>query len=275
VIPYFIKADSTEIQLGHDGYGIWRGSSNANITIYPRTIGGIIKPSYAIEKNLTLNAYMIPPSDTTRTRVEYFFHQLNEEIGAAEGSIRISGNTYEHVYTSGINPDFYITKDFIRYTIDFIVGNQDTNGEYAQKSVPDLYDLGRGRKLKFTTKMLDETERTFEFWHNVDNVRALEVDVAVQESGKDGKTGKIIRAGGFERISCQCWFTTFAENTRQTIEAYLFNMINGPLGQIGTFVVDAPGENTYNNCFLEGVSMGEELFRGARYELTFLTPLQC
>jgi len=275
MIPYFTNSDNEIIQLGHDGYGLWTGSSAPNVKTFPRTIGGIIKPSNQISKTVTANIYLVPPSGTTKTRVEYFQYQLNEELAKSPGTLLLSGNSYENVYVAGINFDPVITNNFLRYTIDFVLGDQDDGGVVNQLTAPDLYNFSRGRTLSFTTTQLDDEEKTFDFWHNVDSVRNLEVGISVLNSGKDGKEGKVIKSGGFEKISCACWFVTFNSDSRTSIEAYLYNMLNGPLGQVGTLVYNAPGNNTWNNCFLQGIRMGDELFAGARYELEFLTPLQC
>jgi len=275
MIPYFTNSDGEILQLGHDGYGVWNGSSSPNIKTFPRTIGGIIKPTNQISKNVTANIYLVPPSDTTKTTVEYFQYQLNEKLAKSPGTLSLSGNSYSNAYPVSTNFDPVITDGYIRYTIDFLLGDQDSCGVVNQLSTPDLYELGRGRSLSFTTTQLDDTENIFYFWHNVDSIRNLEMNITETNSGKDGKEGQVVKSGGFERIACECWFIMFDNETRTSIEAYLYNMINGPLGQVGTLIYNAPGDNTWNNCFLQNIRMDDKIFAGARYNLEFLTPLQC
>lgn len=261
--------------IATDAYLSMRGTSQPSVIIYPRTIGGILQESGVVQKNLTLHAYMVPPSNSTREDIEDYFHLLNEQIGSKEADLSVNDNVYLDANVSNIDYDRIIVDKFCRYTIDFELNNQngDTN-TIRQLSVPDLVNFSRGRKAVFTTEMEDGSSRSFTFWHNMDVVKPFNTEITVKISTNQlGVTGKVIRVGGFERIVCMCWIIGPDVHPRKNIESYFYNIINGPLGRIGTLVID--GTQTIEKCVLTEFSMDTTPQSSLRYELSFLASLQC
>ena len=59
---------------------------------------------------------------------------------------------------------------------------------------------------------------------------------------------------------------------RQTVGAYIYNYVNGPIGDIGTLYL---GGKTISNCLFTEVRLTELWPTSARYELQFIVSLQC
>lgn len=274
-----LDIDGEQITLGNDGYGIWDGSSSAEISKFARTVGGYIKPSKRVDKTVDINTYQIFPDNFTRVDVETFFNLLNDKIATKKVTMTLSGNVFPNCFVRGITYDQFYSDKWVKFNVDILVGNQDDGGIVRQIDTPEIFDFSRGRKASFHTRMEDGSVREFRFWHNIDSVRNLDVDITEVDGGRDGRSAKIVATGGMERIICDGWFVTFSNGTRKDIEAYLFNMINGPLGRVGTLCIEAPknviGQNVWQSIFLENISQGSDLFNGSRYTLTFLSPLQC
>jgi hypothetical protein len=262
-------------ELSTESYVTFRGSSQPHIIIYPRTIGGIIQESGIVEKSLKLHSYLVPPANSSREDIENFFHEMNERIGIKEATLTCNGNDYLKANVKSIDYDRIITDGFLKHTIDFELSDQNSESSVIrQLATPDLVNFSRGRKMAFTTIMEDGSERTFNFWHNVDVVKPFETDVSIKVSTNQlGTTGKVIRVGGFERNVCMCWIIGPDNDTRKNLEGYFYNIINGPLGRLGTLVID--GTQTINKALLTEFSMDEGPLASLHYEVTFLSSLQC
>jgi len=261
-------------QVATEGYGVLSGRSSPFVVLYPRTVGGILQESGVVTKRLNLRSYLIPPSTATRKTIEEYCNSLNEQIGTKEANLILNGNTYLNCNVENIDYDLEKVKNYIRYTIGFIIGDQNTGGSVRQLSVSDLLGFTRGRVMTFQSTLDDFTNRTFTFWHNTDKVRNFETQITVTYTDSFGGGSRIIRVGGFERIRCECWILGLDEGqlNRKNLEAYFYNMINGPLGRLGTLVIN--GE-TLKNCFFESASMSDETGIGINYNLSFLKSLAC
>lgn len=262
-------------EISHDSYIVPKGSSNPLVTIYPRTIGGLIQESGVVEKIITLKSYLIPPKlGNTRSYVEDFMHNLNEQIGGKEATLECNGNQYLKANVKGINYDTFITKDFIRYGIDFELNDQNDGEEIRQLDVPDLLGFSRGRTITFETQLSDLSYRTFTFWHNFDQVQNLETNVTISHSEQYGGAGKVIRNGGFENIICNGWIIGPETNNRKNLEAYFYNIMNAVVGRLGTIDINN-GERIITNAFLKDMNPEDNCNPTLRYTLTFLASLQC
>lgn len=267
-VPFFDGDD-----LSAAAYGILSGSSTPLLIIYPRTIGGIIQESGVIDKSINVKNFIKTPIDTSRRTVEEFHNALNERIGSKTATLSLNGNSYLRCDVKSINFDNDIVDNFIKFTINFQIGDQNKGGTIRQLSVPDLQDFTRGRQATFKTRLEDFSLRTFTFWHNMDKFRNFETQITVKHTDSFGGGSRVLRVGGFERIRCECWLIGLDnEKNRQNIEAFFFNMINGPLGRIGTLTIN--GE-ILTDTFFESADMADATTVGIRYNLTFLKSLAC
>jgi hypothetical protein len=258
--------------ISHDSYIVFKATNAPVIITYPRTIGGILQESGVVEKGILLKSYLITPDGATRLSLENYFHLLNELIGSKEDTLSVNGNTYPKVNVRSISYDRYKINKFTRFEIDFELNDQDTDGVIRQLPATGLENFNRGRKLTFTTAMPDGSSKTFSFWHNFDNIRNFETQVTIKRSNEYG-TGRVIRVGGFEKIICMGWIIGPDIQNRKNLEAYFYNIINGPLGRLGTLYHD--GTKVAENCILTEFSMDDSTKFALNYELTFLVSLQC
>ncbi len=268
----FPKFDGDDI--GHGGHLVITGTSSPELTIYPRTIGGVIQESGIIEKNVSLRTWLIPPSNVTRGDVENYFNLLNEKIGVKEATLLVNDNSYLKANVKNIDYDKVVTDKFLKYTINFQLNDQNTGSTIRQLTTPGLLGFSRGRPLRFKTTMDDLSERTFTFWHNFDNVRNFETQISIKNSVPFGGSTRVIRVGGFEKHVCSGWVIGPDDpQNRRNLEAYFFNIMNGPLGRIGTLYLD-DGRVIYK-AFLSELSVEDSTAIAIRYELTFIVSLQC
>jgi len=262
-------------QIATDGDSILSGRSTPFVILYPRTIGGIIQESGVVEKNLDLRAYLIPPKGTTRKEIENFQTELNERIGVKnQKNLIIHENVYPNCDVEAIEYDKDIVSNFIRYNIRFKIGDQNTDGSIRQIDTPGLSDFSRGRRLSFKSRIDDFSFRTFDFWHNQDTFRNFDTEITVKYTDSFGGGSRIIKVGGFERFVCECWILGQDEPNanRKNVEAHFFNMINGPLGRLGSLFVQG---TELKNVFFESVVMQAPSGVGQRYSMTFLKSLAC
>jgi len=256
-------------QISNDSFVTFSATGRVIVETYPRTIGGVLKESGIVDRNLTLHSYLVLPDSATRLDLENFFNSLNEQIGPGSGTLQVNGNTYNNLVVNSINYDTFKTKKFIRYTVGFKFEDQTDDGVIRQLNVPNLQDFSRGRKLRFDSY---EDGKSFHFWHNFDNIRTLETSVRQKNPGVD-ENSRVTKTGGFEKITCYGWILGPEQNTRQNFEAYFYNIINGPLGKLGTLYHD--GEKIAEYAMFTEFSMDDSLGTGINYVLSFLTSLQC
>ena len=142
-------------------------------------------------------------------------------------------------------------------------------------TVPGLEDFTRGRKMSFINEMEDGTTRTFEFWHNFDMIKNLETQITIKRTTEiEGQSpSKVIRVGGFEKVICQGWIIGPEVETRRNLEAYWYNIMNGPMGRLGTLNIE--DNQTIENCVLTNMDVEDSTHIAVRYTLTFLVSLQC
>lgn len=268
-IPYY-----DGVQLAHDGYLVPRGSSSPFVNIYPRTIGGVLQESGVVDKGFTLKAYIIPPANATRSDIEVKMNELNEILGARQAKdLVVAGNTYYKATAGRANYDPFVTTKFIRFEIDFVLGDQNAGAlTPRQLTLPNLEGFSRGRTMTFRTKMETGTYKTFTFWHNFDNVKNFEIELNVKHSTRFGGHSNIVRRGGFERITCSGWLLGPEVSNRRNVEAYFFNIMNGPLGRVGTLNV---GTDQIRRAFLTELNVEDTQQFSLKYTLTFLSSLQC
>lgn len=281
-IPYFCG-----LRLAHSAEIVAMDASVQPIVkVYPRTIGAVLKGGGVVSKTITLSCRVIPPQGTSRAALEQFMHTLNEQFGPMKGVLLVDGNEINDCAIARINYEPKIVNNYLVYTIDFEMGVQILSGETPPEEtgprqlVPlRLLSDTRGRPAQFVKTYgsgLDEVTRTFNFWHNVDIVRNLENRLNIELHDKYDKDQSIKFNGGFETITAYCWMTAAPQyqedGWRQTIGAYFYNIMNGPLGDIGTLYL---GGNTIETCLFTNFKMTEAHPTSARYELTFLVSLQC
>ncbi len=262
-------------QISTDSDAILSGRSIPFIILYPRTIGGIIQESGVVDKDLDLRSYLIPPKGTSRKEVENFQTQLNELIGAkTQKNLIVHDNVYPNCDVQSIDHDKNIVSNFLRYSIRFKIGDQNTAGLIRQIDTPGLTDFSRGRRLSFKSRIDDFSDRTFDFWHNQDTFRNFDTEITVKYTDSFGGGSRVIKAGGFERFVSECWIIgqDEPEANRKNMEAHFFNMINGPLGRLGSLFVQG---TELKNVFFESVNMQAPSGVGQRYTLTFLKSLAC
>lgn len=278
-IPYFCGdrlAHNAEVTAMY-------GNVQPIVKVYPRTIGGVLKGGGTVSKTLTLTCRVIPPADTSRAALEQFMHTLNETFGPQIGTLEIDNNEFLNCAINRIDYEPKIVNNYLVYTIEFELGVQldgPLPGPTPRQLVPSmLFADTRGRPAQFTKTYgegLDAVTRTFDFWHNVDIIRNLENRLTIELFDKNSKDKSIKFNGGFETVTAYCWMKAAQEHQeegwRQTVGAYIYNIMNGPLGDMGTLRL---GGNVIDLCLFTDVKLTELWPTSARYELTFLVSLQC
>jgi hypothetical protein len=262
-------------QISHNSYIVPRGTSAPRIITYPRTIGGILQESGVVEKRLNVRSYIIPPGGGSREDIENYFHELNELIGSKEATLLVNGNHYPNCNVENIQYEDTIVKNFTRFDVNILLGEQNTDNDFRQLDVPELEGFSRGRIIEFETEMEDGTSRTFTFWHNFDLVKNFETTLTVKR-GSDTtgwNTGIVLKVGGFERIVCYGWIIGPELHNRKNLEAYFYNIMNGPLGRLGTITIG--GTQVINNALLTELTVEDSTALAIKYQLTFLVSLQC
>ena len=267
-IPYF-----NGLSIAHNAVITGMSASvQPIIKSYPRNIGGVVKSGGVVSKTITLECRVIPPQDTTtRADVEQFMNTWNEQFGTQTGTLTVDDNDYLGCGINSVDYDAYITDGFLRFEVEFELGVQSEDLNIRQIVPQRLYAWSRGRTAKFVSN-----GKTFNIWHNVDITRNLENKLNVQLYDIHKKDNTVKFNGGFETITAYCWVKAMEDyqedGWKQTIGAYIYNFMCGPLGEIGVFYL---GGNKIENCLLTGVTLTEVNPTSARYELTLLTSLQC
>lgn len=274
-IPYFCgnriahNAKVTDMQ----------GNVNPIIKVFPRNIGAVVKGSGVISKTITLDCRTIPPANSGRSAIEAFMNNFNEAHGIKVGTLTIDDNDYYNCGIKSIAYDEKITDGYVKYSVEFDIGVQQEDLEAEaittdRQLIPSklFYDT-RGRVARFTST---KSGKVFNFVHNVDTVRNLGTSLVVELFDKESKDVEVRYNGGVETLKAFCWMKATGEDQedgwRQTVGAYIYNIMTGPVGDSGTFVL---GTNTLKNILLTGVTLTECYPTSARYELTFLISLQC
>jgi hypothetical protein len=247
------------------------GSNSPVVKVFPRTIGCLLKQTGINSLSILLNCNLII-SDVTRANIENYMNLLNERLVNKRSELFIDDNIYKNCIVKNISYSEKFVNNYLIYDIDFELSDQNTNVQTTRQLVPGkLYDLNTGRKMTFTVG-----SQEFDFWHNTDLVRNLEVDAYVKVYDKDLSYYYSRTVGGVEKIVCKCWVRATSEDQhdgwKQTIGAYIYNMMLGPLGKIGSLSL---GGNTINYCLMTGVELEEVYPTSARYSVTFITSLQC
>ena len=267
-IPYFC-----DNQLAHGGQvANLNGSATTIVKSFPRVIGVLIKAGGQITRDIKISCYIVAPDISSRSDVENYQHSFNELHGKNTGNLVIDDNVFLDCAIKTVEFNLDIVKKWLRYDVNFSLGQQQSTNTKRQLTPSNLYNFTRGRKATFTSS---EDNKIFNIWHNIDIVRNLENIVYLQLYDKDGKNYIQHRNGGVENIVCDCWILTDTEaGWRQTVSAYMYNLINGPLGNLGTLNIDS-GEVIIERCQLVGVELVGVFATSARYRLSFLVSLEC
>lgn len=265
-IPYFCGE-----QLAHNGrITSMVGSVQPIMKVYPRTIGGVIKAGGTNDKVITVECGIISPPDATRAQVEEMMNTLNEKFGPKVGTLLIDDNEYLNCAINTITYDTDLTDGYLKFTIDFHLGVQEDGG-YRQLTPSHLFYDSRGRVGIFQSQ-----GKTFHIVHNIDITRNLENRLDIEVADKNDKDKTIKFNGGFEMVTGYCWMKAAEEyqedGWRQTVGAYIYDIMTGPLGDIGTLTIDTM---TIKNCLFTSVKLLEVYPTSARYQLEFIVSLQC
>lgn len=274
-IPFFCGE-----RLAHIGKVVsMAGSIQPVMKVYPRTIGGVLKAGGVVSKTLTMECQVIPPTTATRGDVEEFMNTINEKFGPHKGILRVDDNEFLQCAINTIKYDPKVVNNFLTYTIEFNMGVQSETTVIRQLTPSKLFADTRGRPGLFVSQHSvdgSEINREFEIWHNMDIVRDLENRLKIELYDVNSADNTIEIEGGFERITGYCWMKASGEDQedgwRQTVGAYIYNIMNGPLGQRGVLYL---GGKTINNALFTDVKLTEVFPTAARYELTFIVSLQC
>lgn len=253
------------------------GNSNPVESVFPRSLGVLLKPSNKAERIIELQC-MWSIKDQTKTEVEKLQHDLVEEMVARrEQNLSVNGNIYERVIVANISQKILEQNEYFVYTVQFRL-------HYAQDFMNSLVSSTQVREGYFTYNYGDKDQEQSEFrirfynnWEagfngsfgNQEEIRKLMAN---------GKTYNL--SGGKESIELNCWLV---QTPTQHIESYFFNLIcgPGPLGKLGALYLD--GE-TYTKVIMTNFS--QELIRGNKgsdnagasttyYSLTFVTSVKC
>lgn len=274
-IPYFVGE-----RIAHTGYiSDMVASVQPIMKVYPRTIGGVLKAGGITNKVITVENSIIGDGTQTRGDFEEYMHEFNEKFGPQKGTLRIDDNSYPNCSINTIKYSPNINKNFITQTIDFSLGEQSETTDIAQLVPGTLYEDTRGRPGLFVAtigKGVDAVRREFKLWHNMDITRDLENRLTMELHDVNSTDNTIKFNGGFETITGYCWMKAAEEDQeigwRQTVGAYIYNIMNGPLGNFGTLYL---GGKTINNCLFTSVKLQSVHPTSARYEVTLHVSLEC
>lgn len=255
------------------------GTVQPIIKVYPRNIGAVIKCGGIVEKTMSVDCRMISPPTTSRAELEDFMNRYNEKFGPVKGTLFIDDNHYKDCAINSIKYSTDITSGYLVASVEFNLGVQTETDAPAQLVPGKLFANINGRPGKFTVtdgEGVDGTSKVFNIWHNMDITKDLENRLVMEIYDIHHKDRTIKINGGVETITAYCWM--IAEKSEQedgwlqTVGAYMYDMINGPLGSMGTLEL---GGKVMTNCLWTQVKLTETSPTGARYELTFVTSLQC
>ena len=245
------------------------------VKVYPRTIGAVLRGGGVTSKTLNLNCRTIPPVGTSRASVENFMNEWNEKYGVDTGTLTVDENDYLDCAIDTVNYDPKIINNYLTYDVNFRLGVQteDTFDTPRQRVPSKLYEDTRGRTGLFVS---GDSGKQFKIWHNMDIVRNLENRLTIELYANESSDNSIKFNGGFETIVGTCWMKASGEDQhvgwKQTVGAYIYNIMNGPLGDIGTLYL---GGNEIKNCLWTKVTLEEVYPTSARYQLEFIVSLQC
>lgn len=252
------------------------GTSNVTMKIYPRTIGAVISPTGINKRTVSVECRAIVGGGVSRTNLELKMNSFNEFFLPKIGTLEIDENEYYNCAINSISYNPKVVKNYLIFTVEFELGVQkESDVTVPRQIIPaTLFADTRGRTAKFTST---DTGRVFNFWHNMDIVRNAENIVIAKIYDPEGKEQSLRQQGGIEKIIATCWMKSSSENQhegwRQTVGSYMFNIMHGPLGELGTLEI---GNTTMvSNCILNEVKLEGIWPTSARYGLVFTASLQC
>lgn len=238
---------------------------------YPRNIGVVIRDPGVVYRTLGLRCVIVPPETATRSDIENFMNDLNEGfVCKGKSDLFINGNTFKNCAIESIDYDTTF-RNLLLFDANFVFGQQAEDATCRQIILKNFSSMSRGRAGTFTTSYGDNAGNVLHIFNNVDIFRHLRANVRMK--AYENREKYVDVDGSYEEINCLCWAYTNVEiDWKQSIEGYIYNIMFGPLGDIGTLVVN---ETEIENCMLTGVKLNTVHPTSASYELTFIASLQC
>lgn len=250
------------------GYATLSGTSNPEIVTYPRSRGALVRPSKIVEKNINLNCVWIFGSNATMSDVESYQHRLMEHFSSSSKStLTINGLSIENCAVNDASVSA-VKAGVMFYTVDISIGQQHAypeQGEITHSQFSGYPTLGAQRSGTFTP----EGSGPFTLGQRVEKFHNAKFEVTQDLPASWAIENRIKHNGGTEEIRVRGWITN---ETRQALMTFAYNVINGPLGKIGTLSI---GGNTTQYAVMRDFSM-EPIKGGSMYwDATFITSLQC
>ena len=277
----------TELSANAEVKGI-EGDAGTSIKVFPRTIGAVISFNGINKRKLTVQGRAIVDG-VSRTELEIRMNTFNEFVAPKIGTVTIDENDYLACAVNSVKYQPKILNNYLIFDIDFAIGVQKTNVDGAGEVIQDI-DIAIPRQMVPRTLYADNVGRTgtfvsskngsrFDFWHNIDMVRDMDNTLIEAVYDKDGKEMFYRQQGGIEKITIYGWLRSSQQNQhdgwKQTVGAYMFNMINGPMGDLGDLYVGKNNTKVVSNCLLTSAKLTGLWPTSATYEITLLASLQC
>lgn len=252
------------------------GDSGPLVDILPRAKGGLVRPSGQVDRKISLRC-SFHCSGKTKTEMEGFQHDLNEQVALSDKStLIVNGNTYEDVYLTNVNFNNVVNNEYLDYTIEAMLPHV---GYFRDAQVNTAQVRQCYFEYMYRRSSTDEGSFQFQFYNNF--------EMSSSVSFEDLKRPRTIFAngvlmkpvGGIEEVTLNCFLL---KTPTKEIESYFYNMICGfgPLGKQGTLYLNG---NEYRFAILRNVSHDDIISNSdadggasmVRYTVTFTVSVQC
>jgi len=237
-------------------------SVNVENVFFVKKIGCLVKPSGYPAKTMTLSCVQILPKGIKRSAIETLMNDFNESIAGVTADITMAGNTFINCTPVGVS--YNVFGENLLFDVSFVLGEQ----SYNQLSVTEVCEIKGGRIGSFKP---DSMGSTFNFYSNCDMVRNVQFE-SIAKISEETNDYKYEQTGGVETIVVECWANTTSGENLHDLLAYMYNIMNCPIGLVGTFTL---GGKSIENCIINSATMNEVLIAGLRYTVVLTASLQC
>lgn len=258
-----VEAQFDGVQLNDLHKWTMSGSSSPLQFAFPRCIGGLIKPSKAVSRKITLTSQRFPPGGPTKTAIEALQHDLNEcLIEKQNGTLVVNGVSYTDVTPLGVSQNTLSLTDYMEYSLTFELSKDQSPFQPALKD-------GRVRDAFFIGYPDAPPQCGFPIFDNYEVGLGVEYGLfqfqrIPEEYGREKRP-----VGGIETIPLECWMV---EQTENNFQKYMADYLLGPLGKQGTLNLHGL---IFENAILTKVSSTEQVGASLKYTLEFQVTLAC
>lgn len=239
------------------------GESSVSVRQYPRSKGVLIFPTKKKNGTISLKCAIVRKGNMD-TKEDLQHKLLERLLSSGSGTLGIEGISIENCCPK--NASFSKCNDrVLEYEITFDIGLQVSysNGiKFNQLSpMPVLRDYRTGTFVS--------NGRTFTFGHQVEQLKSATYMTKNLLDYRWSNEYRKITEGGQEVISVNGWLNNIAKSKGLV---YIYNMIFGPLGQLGTLTV---GSDSTADVIMTSVGMEDMNTNNLVWNASFVTTLKC